>query len=88
MSALHIPVFTSLPATASGLHPQLVAAVRWDYVVGLFSHADIVHKYRLVLDVDTARAICAGYVDAHIMPARHVLAWSKTSWAHKGAAKV
>ena len=65
--------------TAS-LHPRLVAAVRWDYEYGLLSHAQLVHKYRLVLSPAGVRGIIYGDTQPQVKAAKHALAWAKTSW--------
>lgn len=62
------------------LHPRLVAAVRWDYEYGLLSHAQLVHKYRLVLQANSIRGIIYGETQPQIKAAKHALAWAKTSW--------
>jgi len=62
------------------LHPRLVAAVRWDYEVGLVSCAEVVRKYRLVMGESAARRIMSREVQPEVAPVRHALAWAKTSW--------
>lgn len=63
-----------------GLRPRLVAAVRWDYEVGLLSRAEVVHKYRLVIAKSTAYQIMAGTLYPDVAPVRHSRAWAKLSW--------
>lgn len=79
-----VPVFAELqlPSEPAGptIHPRLVAAVRWDYEYGLLSHAQLVHKYRLVLQANSIRGIIYGETQPHIKAAKHALAWAKTSW--------
>lgn len=84
MTPLPIPVFTSLrpapPAPRSVFHRRLVAAVRWDYEVGLMSQADLVRKYRLVISSAVVREIANGQYQSDVPAARCALAWCKRSW--------
>lgn len=62
------------------MHRNLVAAVRWDYEVGLQSQAEIARKYRLVMHATTAYDICARRIHPDVVPVRNNLAWAKLSW--------
>lgn len=62
------------------MHRNLVAAVRWDYEVGLQSQAEIARKYRQVMHSTTVYDICAGRIYADVAPVRNNLAWAKLSW--------
>lgn len=59
---------------------NLVAAVRWDYEVGLQSQAEIARKYRQVMHPATAYGICARRIHPDVAPVRNNLAWAKLSW--------
>ena len=62
------------------IRPRLVAAVRWDYEIGLMSRADLVRKYHMVLGLTSVYAICNGTLQPGVASARHALAWCKRSW--------
>ena len=62
------------------MHPRLVAAVRWDYEIGLLSQAEIARKYRLVMHATTAYDICARRIHPDVVPMQNPVAWAKLSW--------
>lgn len=47
----------------SGLRARLVAAIRWDFEIGLQSTADLVVKYRDVASAEQVRGICGNTLD-------------------------
>lgn len=65
------------------MHTRLVAAVRWDYEIGLMSCADIARKYHQVMHHSTVYNICSRDIYPHVAPVRHALAWAKQSWRAK-----
>ena len=85
MPPLVIPVFGQRPpapkaSAAPKLDTRLVAALRWDFEIGLLSMAQVVEKYRLVVSAPTARAIMNRKTYTDVQPARNALAWCKRSW--------
>lgn len=63
------------------MHRNLVAAVRWDYEIGLLSRADLARKYRAVLGLSSVYDIAARRIYPEIKSVRHATAWCKLSWA-------
>lgn len=64
------------PRTAANATPdRLVAAVRWDYEVGLLPQAQCVERYSTLLAADTVRDICAGRIHPGVKASRLKLLW-------------
>lgn len=71
-------VIPRLIAPRTGGNPvpaRLVAAVRWDYEVGLLSVAQCVERYSTLLAADTVRDICAGRIHPDVKASRLKLLW-------------
>jgi len=68
------------------LHSRLVAAIRYDYEVGLESQAAIAQKYRQVAGFSTVLNICARRIHPDVEPIKHATAWAKLSWGTRKAA--
>jgi hypothetical protein len=87
MTNLDIPRFAALGRHHGGaqhrLHPRLVAAIRYDYEVALLDMAQVVRKYRLVVNETTAREIMNGVAYPEVKAEHHRLAWCKKSWSAK-----
>jgi len=54
---------------------RLVAAVRWDYEVGLLSIAQCIERYGTLLHPNTVRDICAGRTHPDVKASRLKLLW-------------
>lgn len=54
---------------------RLVAAVRYDYEIGLMQLADVVRRYSTLLAADTVRDICAGRIYPEVKASRCKLNW-------------
>ncbi len=85
MTNLQIPIFTArepkpLGRPPDALHPRLVAAVRWDFDIGLLSVSQLVDKYRLVLSRHHVEQIANGKSHPTIKAERCALAWCKRKW--------
>ena len=64
------------PRTAGNVTPaRLVAAIRWDYEIGLLSAAQCAARYSTLLAADTVRDICAGRIHPDIKASRLKLLW-------------
>jgi len=73
---LVIPRLVAPRITARHATPdRLVAAVRWDYEVGLLSIAQCIERYSTLLAHDTVRDICAGRIHPDVKASRLKLLW-------------
>jgi len=64
------------PRTAGNPTPdRLVAAVRWDYEVGLMSVAQCVARYSTLLGKQVVYDICAGRIHPDVKASRLKLLW-------------
>ena len=64
------------PRTAGNPTPaRLVAAVRWDYEIGLMSVAQCIERYSTLLSAHTVRDICAGRAHPDVKASRMKLLW-------------
>lgn len=54
---------------------RLVAAVRWDYEVGLLSQTQCVARYSTLLSAHSVRDICAGRTHPDVKASRLKLLW-------------
>lgn len=64
------------PRTAGNPTPaRLVAAVRWDYEVGLLSMSQCIDRYSTLLGADTVRDICADRIHPGVKASRLKLLW-------------
>lgn len=73
------------PKVCSGLRKRIVAAIRWDFEVGLVSTADLVEKYRRVASADQVRGIVGRLMDPDVPPARAEHAWQLSGRNYYGA---
>jgi len=64
------------PRTAGNPTPaRLVAAVRWDYEIGLMSVAQCAERYSTLLSAHTVRDICADRIHPGVKASRLKLLW-------------
>lgn len=54
---------------------RVVAAIRWDYEVGLLSVAQCVARYSTLVSDRTVRGICAGTIQPDVKASRFDLLW-------------
>jgi hypothetical protein len=72
---LIIPRFVQPAPRPQTTPPRLVAAIRYDYEIGLMSQIDVVRRYSTVLDAGTVRDICAGRIHPDVKASRFKLNW-------------
>lgn len=80
-AALPRPKFVSYGVGRPPKYPDaLVAAVRWDYEYGLLSIAQLVDRYRQVMNQNTVRGVAFGTTRSEVKAARNVRAWCNPKW--------
>lgn len=72
---VRIPRFLQPKPRGNALPARLVAAVRYDYEIGLMQLADVVRRYSTLLAADTVRDICAGRIYPEVKASRCKLNW-------------
>jgi hypothetical protein len=74
---MDIPVFTEKMGRNRTRTPdRVIAAVRWDYEVGLLSLAQLRERYGSILVASTINDIAAGRLRPDIKASRFVVKWS------------
>lgn len=68
----HVPLAAPV---VSGLRTRLVAAIRWDFEIGLQSTADLVVKYRNVASAEQVRGICGNILDKDVRACQGKYLW-------------
>lgn len=71
------PTPAAVPATQSGLKTRLVAAIRWDFEIGMLSRGQIIRKYEGVAGPWAIRGIVGRTMDPDIAPRRGYTTYPK-----------
>jgi len=72
---LVIPRLIPLRTAGNPTPARLVAAVRWDYEVGLLSVAQCAERYSTLLGKQVVYDICAGRIHSDVKASRLKLLW-------------